>query len=70
MARPTFIPDGEQRDTVRALEDLASRMAADDALLTALIARAKDQGVPIEHIARAGGVTPKTVYRRLGHPMK
>jgi len=55
---------------MRELETLAARMAADDALLTALIGRAKDQGVPIEHIARAGGVTTKTVYRRLGHPMR
>jgi hypothetical protein len=70
MARPTFAPDTEQRHTVRALEKLAARMAADDALLTALLARARDQGIPIEHIARAASVTTKTVYRRLGHPMR
>lgn len=70
MPRPVFSPDTEQRSTVRALEKLAARMAADDALLTALIARAKDQDVPIEHIARAAAVTTKTVYRRLGHPMR
>jgi hypothetical protein len=70
MARPTFSPDAQQRRTVRALERLAGRMAADDATLTELIATAKDQGIPIEHIARAGGVTTKTVYRRLGHPMR
>lgn len=70
MARPTFSPDTDQRRTVRDLEKLAARMAADEALLTALIARARDQEIPIEHIARAASVTTKTVYRRLGHPMR
>jgi hypothetical protein len=70
MPRPAFTPDTEQRRTVRALEKLAARMAADDASLIALIGQAKDQDIPIEHIARAARVTTKTVYRRLGHRMR
>lgn len=70
MVRPTFSPDERQRRTLRELERLAARQAADDARLTELIEQAKAQDVPIEHIARAASVTPKTVYRRLGHPMR
>ncbi len=70
MARPAFVPDQDQRRTLRELEKLAGRLAADEARLTELIAQAKDQDVPIEHIARAAAVTTKTVYRRLGHPMR
>ena len=70
MARPTFKPDTDQRRTLLELERLAARLAADDARLTELIERAKSQDVPIEHIARAASVTTKTVYRRLGHPMR
>ncbi len=70
MARPTFSPDQTQQRTLRELETLAARQAADDARLTELIERAKDQDVPIEHIARAASVTTKTVYRRLGRPMR
>ncbi len=70
MVRPTFSANTEQQRTLRALAALAARMAESDARLTALIEQAKEQGIPIEHIARHGGVTPKTVYRRLGRPMR
>lgn len=70
MPRSRFTPDLHQRTTLRALEKLAERQARDDALLTQLIAKAKEQEVPIEQIARSASVTPKTVYRRLGHKMR
>lgn len=70
MARPTFTPDDVQRRTLRDLEAVAARLQAADARLTELIAKANDQGVPLEHIAKHGGVTRKTVYRRLGRPQR
>lgn len=70
MARPAFSPNATQSRTLRDLAKLADRLATDDARLTELIALAKEQDVPIEHIARHAAVTTKTVYRRLGHPMK
>jgi len=70
MARPPFYPDTEQRRTIRELERVAERLTSANLQLTALIAKANEQKVPIEHIARAASVTTKTVYRRLGHPMR
>lgn len=65
MARPAFAPTPHQAALQRALTRQAERIAEDDARFTALIAEAKDDGVPIEHIARAAHVTVKTVYARL-----
>ncbi len=70
MARPAFAPDDTQRRTLRELESVAARIDVANTRLTELIAAAQAQGVPIEHIARAASVTKKTVYRRLGHPMR
>lgn len=68
MARPPFTPDAHQAALQRALARQAERIAEADARFTALITEARDEGVPIEHIARAAGVTVKTVYNRLARP--
>lgn len=65
MARPAFKPDAQQAATERALTRQAERIQQADVDFTALIVRAKDQGIPIEHIARAARVTVKTIYSRL-----
>jgi len=70
MPRPAFSPDTEQAKTQRKLRATAQRVADAELARTALILAAYEQGIPIEHIARDAGVTVKTVYRRLGHPMR
>ena len=66
MARPTFKPDTRQATLLRGLTRHAERLKGDDARFTLLMAEARDEGVPIERIARSAGVTVKTVYNRLG----
>lgn len=70
MPRPVFAPDAQQRRTLDALARLAVRREADDAKLTELIAAADAQGIPILAIAESAAVERKTVYRRLGRPMR
>ena len=65
MARPPFKPDARQAVLIRALTRHAERLKEADARFAVLMAEARDEGVPIEHIARAAEVTVKTVYNRL-----
>ena len=64
------MPDREQQRTMRELQRVADRIDRDEEQRTALIAKANELGVPLKHIARAASVTTKTVYRKLGHPMR
>ncbi len=66
MARPPFVPSARQQRLMDRLGKQLARIEAEDARLTGLIAQAKDQHIPIEHIAKATGVTVKTIYNRLG----
>jgi hypothetical protein len=70
MPRPVFTPDATQRRILAALARLAARRADDDAKLTELIEQADVAGVPIAVIAENADVERKTVYRRLGRPMR
>ncbi len=70
MPRPAFAPDTAQRRILDALAKLAARRAADDAKLTELVEQADAAGVPIAVIAESADVERKTVYRRLGRPMR
>lgn len=70
MPRPVFSPNALQRRILDALARLAVRRETDDAKLTDLIAKADAQGIPILAIAESAAVERKTVYRRLGRPMK
>lgn len=65
MSRPPFKPDAYQGRLVRELARQAERLAADDVQFSLLMRTARQEGVPIEHIAKAAGVTVKTVYNRL-----
>jgi hypothetical protein len=70
MPRAAFSPDANQRRILAELAKLAERRAADDAKLTELVGQAEAAGIPILVIAESAAVERKTVYRRLGHPMK
>jgi CRP-like cAMP-binding protein len=70
MPRPVFAPDAAQRRILDALAKLAARRAADDAKLTELVEQADAAAVPIAVIAESAAVERKTVYRRLGRPMR
>jgi hypothetical protein len=70
MPKPAFTPDEEQHRTLAALARLARRRASDDAELTRLIELADGQGIPVAAIAEGAHVERKTVYRRLGRPMR
>lgn len=70
MPRPAFAPDTAQRRLLDALARLAERRTADDAELTDLITKADAAGIPILTIADKAEVERKTVYRRLGRPMR
>jgi len=65
MARPPFSPDPDQGFLMRALTRRAERLAREDIEFSRMMRTARDGGVPIEHIAKASGVTVKTVYNRL-----
>lgn len=70
MPRPVFSPNAHQRRILAALAKLATRREADDTKLTTLIEQADAQGIPILTIAESAAVERKTVYRRLGRPMR
>lgn len=70
MPRPAFAPDAAQRRILDALARLAERRATDDAKLTELVAEADAAGIPVLTIAESADVERKTVYRRLGRPMR
>ena len=65
MSRPPFTPDADQQRALRVLSRAASLLKRADADVTRAIVNAKEQGVPIEHIAKALGLAVKTVYNRL-----
>jgi hypothetical protein len=70
MPRPAFIPDATQRRILTALARLAARRSEDEQKLTELVEQADAAGVPIAAIAQSANVERKTVYRRLGRPMR
>jgi hypothetical protein len=70
MARPSFAPDAAQQRILAALAELATQRAADEARLTDLLRQAEAAGIPILTIAESADVERKTVYRRLGRPMR
>ncbi|MGI5247522.1 hypothetical protein [Dactylosporangium sp. CA-139066] len=70
MARPAFTPDDDQRKTLAVLARIAAARAKLDVEADGAIKRAKEQDIPIAHIAETLGVERKTVYRHLGRPMK
>ena len=65
MVRPKFAPSTRQQRLMARLGQQRARIEAEDARLTSLIVEAKEQGIPIEHIAPAAGIAVKTVYNRL-----
>jgi hypothetical protein len=70
MPRPPFTPNDDQRRILQALGELAARRAVDDAELTRLIVQADEQNIPVAAIAEGAAVERKTIYRRLGRPMR
>ncbi len=70
MPRPAFVPDAKQRRILTALARLAVRRAHDEEMLTQFLTEAAELGIPVAVMAESADVERKTVYRRLGHPMK
>jgi transcriptional regulator of acetoin/glycerol metabolism len=70
MPRPVFAPNDEQRATLAVLARLAEVQARLNAEADEAIRRAKQQDIPISHIAETLRVERKTIYRHLGHPMR
>lgn len=70
MPRPAFTPNKQQQRILTALERLAQRRAHDEEMLTQFLTEAAELGIPIAVMAESADVERKTVYRRLGHPMR
>ncbi len=70
MPRPKWIPTDEQRQLIdTAVRAYRNHTEAQQAYAQALV-EAEQHDVAISALAEALGVTRKTVYRHLGHPMK
>jgi AcrR family transcriptional regulator len=70
MPRPKWTPTDEQRQLIdAAVRAYQLHVDAQQAYVQAL-AEAERHAVAISALAEALGVTRKTVYRHLGHPMQ
>lgn len=70
MPRPKWTPTDEQRQLIDAAVLAYQHHTEAQRAYEQALAEAEQHDVAISALAEALGVTRKTVYRHLGHPMK
>lgn len=70
MPRPKWIPTDEQQQLIDTAVRAYQHHTKAQQVYAQALAEAEQHDVAISALAEALGVTRKTVYRHLGHPMK